>query len=140
MIKSPAEVKRRAHTLIPETDGREGSSEGRSVDSGEEDRNTGSQGDRQGTENKGQGTDRGPQRPRTPRSSPPISEREFRGPILQESVKDRVDHSTSEDPDGEKEWRKEDRDIGERRGEKTTGVHAPPKIADRSAGRGPEAG
>ena len=59
-IHSPAEVKCRAYTRHPEPDNREGSVEGRSVDSDDEDLNAGSQGDGQGTEDGGQGTDRGP--------------------------------------------------------------------------------
>ena len=121
-IHSPAEVKRRAYIQNSEPNDREGSFYGRSIDSGDEELNPCTQGNGQGTKNKGQGTDRGPLRPRTPRSSTPISEREARGAILQESLEDTVDNNTLEEPNGKEEGRKGDWGTGERLRDKTPGV------------------
>ena len=121
-IHSPAEVKRRAYIKKFEPNDREGSFDGRSTESGDEELNPGTQGNGQGTKNKGQGTDRGPLRPCIPRSSTPISEREARGAILQESLEDTVDNNTLGEPDGKEEGRKGERGTGERSRDKTPGV------------------
>ena len=127
-IHSPAEAKRKADTWNLDSDDREGSDKDRSIDSGNEDRNTDTPGDGQEAEKKEQKTDRGLQRPRTPRASTPISERESRGAVPQDSIEDRADNSTLKESGGEEEGRKEDQDTGKKPGKETTSFQVPQRL------------
>ena len=116
--RSPAGVRRRSYTPAPENEDEERSGEGASFSSdggGRGGHNAGPTGD----------IDRGVRRPRAPRVSLPISEREFRRAILQEPLEDLEYVITLEEPTGPASRGEEDKGRVKRPGGETPGFHAP---------------